>query len=184
VITVLDRDGVLVGTCAANIAAYVQASREIGLPFDEIALEESIHKGDSINEFWQSVWGAISVLQLNRLRETKAYFFVEYLPLIQINSLWRDKILDSPIDFYLATKASMESSRFIINELIPDFLDSHIYSTQDSKYASKVDVLEKISKINEIQPHELAFFDDSSQTISICADAGFNAKLTPHFCGD
>lgn len=183
-ITVLDRDGVLVGTCAANIAAYVQASREIGLPFDEIALEESIHKGDSIDEFYQSVWGAISVLQLNRLRETKAYFFVEYLPLIQINSLWQDKILDSPIDFYLATKASMESSRFIINELIPDFLDSHIYSTQDSEFASKVDVLEKISRINKIQPHELAFFDDSSQTISICADAGFNAKLTPHFCGD
>ena len=183
-IHILDRDGVLVGTCAANLEAYSRASKETGLFFDEIALEESIHRGDSIDEFRLSVWGEISNLQLTRLREAKAEFFVQLLSLIRINTLWRDKILESPNDFYLATKASIESSRFIINKLLPEFHDSHIYSTQDSEFSTKVDILARISKINNIPSHELIFYDDSPQTIRICSDSGFIAKLAPHFCGD
>jgi hypothetical protein len=183
-INILDRDGVLVGTCVANLAAYSQASKETGLGFDKVALEESIHKGDSIDDFRDLVWGKISDIQFARLREAKVEFFMQLLPLVQINTHWRDKILESPKDFYLATKASIESSRFIINELLPEFHDSHIYSTQHSEFPSKVDILARISKINGISSREIIFYDDSPQTIRLCMDSGFDARLTPHFCGD
>ena len=183
-ITILDRDGVLVGTCAANLEAYSRASKEIGLFFDEVALEEAIHKGDSIDEFRFLVWGEISNFQLTLLREAKAKIFVQLLSLIRINPIWRDKILESPENFYLATKASVESSRSIIRKLLPEFHDSHIYSTQNSEFSSKVDILATVEKINNLPPHNLIFFDDSPQTIKICSESGFNAKLVPHFCGE
>lgn len=183
-ITILDRDGVLVGSCVANLVAYSQASKEMGLDFDKVALEKAIHKGDSIDDFRESVWGEISTIQFSRLREAKAAFFMQLLPRVRINTLWREKILESPKDFYLATKASIESSRFIINELLPEFCDSHVYSTQNSEFSSKVDILARISIINSVSSHELIFYDDSPQTIRLCADSGYDARLAPHFCGD
>ncbi len=182
-IKVLDRDGVLMGTCGANLAAYSQASKKVGLCFDETALGESIHGGESINDFRVPVWGEISEREFDQIKKVKARIFTQLLPLIQINAVWVEEILFSPDDFYLATKASIESSRLLIQRLIPEFHISHIYSTQASGYPSKVEILARISEFQNTSICDLILYDDSPQTIKIVSDAGFKAELTPHFCG-
>ena len=106
-IRVLDRDGVLLGTCGANLAAYSQASKEVGLSFDETALEESIHGGESVSDFRVPVWGEISEKEFALVKKAKVGLFTQLLPLVQINPIWVEEILNSPGDFYLATKASI-----------------------------------------------------------------------------
>jgi hypothetical protein len=102
---------------------------------------------------------------------------------VQINAVWVKEILNSPDDFFLATKASLESSRFLIQQLIPEFRISHIYSTQDSEYSSKVEILVSISELQNALIGDLILHDDSPQTIQLVTSAGFQAELAPHFCG-
>ena len=182
-IRVLDRDGVLVASCAANLAAYSEASDKTGLGFDKVALEESIHNGDSIEEFRELVWGKISDVAFRRLKSAKTECFPKFLSLIQVNSIWHEKILISPNDFYLATKASIESTRLLIHALIPKFNTTHIFSTQNSEFESKVEILKKVSQLNSISMDGLIFYDDSFQTIRLVKEAGFQAELVKHFCG-
>jgi hypothetical protein len=182
-IKVLDRDGVLLGTCGANLAAYSQASKEVGISFDETALEESIHGGESVIDFRVPVWGEISEREFAQVKKVKVGLFTKLLPLVQINAVWVEEILNSPGDFYLATKASIESTHFLIQRLIPEFRISHIFSTQDPQYSSKVEILESISEFQNAQTRDLILYDDSPQTIQLVTGAGFQAKLAPHFCG-
>lgn len=182
-ITVLDRDGVLVASCAANLAAYTQASKEIGLSFDKAALEKSIHCGDSINEFREFVWGKIPDIKFEQLKMVKAESFTHLLPLIEINPFWSKVIQISPNKFYVATKASFESSRFLVNSLIPEFNVSHIFSTQNSEFSSKVEILARVSQMNNLLHDELTLYDDSPKTVALAIAAGFNAELVQHFCG-
>lgn len=182
-IKVLDRDGVIVDSCAANLAAYSEASEKTGLGFDMVALEKSIHKGDSIEEFRERVWGKISDSSFRRLKSAKTACFPKFFSLIQVNPIWHQKIRISPKDFYIATKASIESSRFIIHALIPEFNTAHIFSTQNSQFESKVEILKKVSQLNNISMDGLIFYDDSIQTIRLAKEAGFQAELVEHFCG-
>ena len=182
-IRVLDRDGVLLGTCGANLAAYSQASKEVGLSFDETALEESIHGGESVSDFRVPVWGEISEKEFALVKKAKVGLFTQLLPLVQINPIWVEEILNSPGDFYLATKASIESTHFLIQQLIPEFSISHIFSTQVPQYSSKIEILESISEFQNASPCDLILYDDSPQTIQLVTGAGFQAELAPHFCG-
>lgn len=183
-ITILDRDGVLVASCAANLAAYTQASEDMGLGFDKVALEQSIHCGDSINDFREPVWGKISDIKFEQLKLAKAECLIHFLPLVQINPFWSQAILISPNKFYIATKASFESSRFLINLLIPEFNINHIFSTQSSEFSSKVEILARVSQINNVPYDELILYDDSSTTVDLVITAGFKAELVQHFCGE
>jgi hypothetical protein len=182
-IKVLDRDGVLLGTCGANLAAYSQASKEVGISFDETKLEESIHGGESVNDFRVPVWGEISEREFAQVKKVKVGLFTKLLPLVQVNAVWVEEILNSPGNFYLATKASVESTHFLIQQLVPEFRISHIFSTQDPKYFSKVDILKSISKFQNASTGDLILYDDSLQTIQLVTGAGFQAELSPHFCG-
>ena len=182
-IRVLDRDGVLLSTCGANLAAYSQASKIVGLRFDETALEESIHGGEAVSDFRVPVWGEISEKEFAQVKKEKVGVFTQLLPLVQINGIWVEEILNSPGDFYLATKASIESTHFLIQKLIPEFRTSHIFSTQDPQYSSKVEILESISEFQNASPCDLILYDDSPQTIQLVTGAGFQAELAPHFCG-
>jgi hypothetical protein len=178
--TVLDRDGVLFDTCQANLFSYLSASATLQLDVNEERLQIAIRLGLSISEFHEQVWPEIRNGQYDEIIREKARVFRNSLHLVELNPFWSSRIVHSPDLFYIATKASLESTRFLLDEFLPNFHISNVYSVQQSNFTDKVAILKHIARENS--SNEVELVDDSVETVRLVVEAGYEAQLSPHFC--
>jgi beta-phosphoglucomutase-like phosphatase (HAD superfamily) len=175
-----DRDGVLFDTCKANFASYLQASRDLGLPADELQLSNAIHSGDGISSFSKEVWGDLSAIQFKLLSEIKRNYFVKNISNVRINYGFIESFLVNEIGPYLVTKASAVSTYYLLNHFKLDIFFDRVISVSGN--SSKLEVFNFLCRTHNLDTSRLKIFDDSPKIVHECIQAGFNAIQYPHFC--
>ena len=180
--TVLDRDGVLFDTCEANLSAYTEASRTLNLTTNLEELSRAIKSGSNLNDFYRMVWGGIPSDQLDLLRKRKIDFFAESLDRIRINHYWKNLIVCNPDIFYIATKASYDSTKHLLDSFLPDFNPHHVFSTQSDELKDKTAIIRYLSVASGIPVESFTLHDDSIDTVNLLVNKGYSAILEGHFC--
>jgi hypothetical protein len=180
--TILDRDGVLFDTCEANHASYMLAARALNLTTNVEELSRAIKSGSNLNDFYEMVWGGIPLDQLDLLRKRKIDFFAENLDRIRINHYWKNLIVCNPDTFYIATKASYDSTKHLLDSFLPEFIPHHVFSTQSDKLKDKTSIILYLSVTSGIPVENFTLHDDSIDTVDLLVNKGYSAILETHFC--
>jgi phosphoglycolate phosphatase-like HAD superfamily hydrolase len=182
-IYVLDRDGVLFDTCRLNSESYIQASSSLGLQTNLSALDDAIMLGESIDVFFPKVWGDLSSSQLDELRARKLKFFKKNADLVRLNPKWIKVVKEVPEQCFIATRASLDSTNFLLRELLPEFQLQNVYSIQGGIYKSKGKVLDVIATNLQLSLESVTLYDDTFKTIKELKEYGYSAVFEKHFCG-
>ena len=180
--TVLDRDGVLFDTCEANHASYMLAARALNLTTNVEELSRAIKSGSNLNDFYEMVWGGIPLDHLDLLRKRKMDFFAGSLDRIRINHYWKNLIVRNPDIFYIATRASYDSTRHLLDAFLPEFNPHHVFSTQSDKLKDKTAIIRYLSVASGIPVESFTLHDDSIDTVNLLVNKGYSAILESHFC--
>ena len=175
-----DRDGVLFDTCKANFESYFDASKALGFTVQESELLNAIHSGQGITDFSTRVWGELSTAELSLLRSTKSAYFIESISNIRVNHFFIEDFLSSERDPYLVTRASLASTKYLLDHFGLNFFGKRVISSSET--ASKIDVFNLICTNLSLDRSQVTIVDDSPQIISASAEAGFHTIQYPHFC--
>jgi|688.fasta_scaffold189351_3 beta-phosphoglucomutase-like phosphatase (HAD superfamily) len=175
-----DRDGVLLDTCKANLDSYTKTAETMGLATNIQELEIAIHSGAGIVDFSRRVWGELTTAELNLLRSTKSEYFIENIANVRVNHDFIESFLVNEKEPYLVTRASVSSTKFLVDHFGLDFFGKRIISASES--ASKIDVFNLICANLSLDRSQVTIVDDSPQIISASTEAGFHTIQYPHFC--
>jgi FMN phosphatase YigB (HAD superfamily) len=175
-----DRDGVLFDTCNANFESYIRASKALCLTVQESQLLNAIHSGEAIVDFSVRVWGELSAAEFSLLRSTKSEYFIENIASVRVNHDFIESFLVSEKEPFLVTRASVASTRFLVNHFGLDFFGKRVISTSET--ASKIDIFSFICSSHNLDRSQVKVVDDSPQIVHASAEAGFQAIQYPHFC--
>ena len=175
-----DRDGVLFDTCQANLESYCRAAELMGLATNTRELEAAIHSGEGISNFYRTVWGELSTAEFGLLRSTKSEYFIEEIASVRVNHDFIENFLEGEREPYLVTRASIASTRFLVNHFGLDFFGKRVISTSET--ASKIDIFSFICSSNNLDRSQVKVVDDSPHIVHASAEAGFQAIQYPHFC--
>lgn len=175
-----DRDGVLFDTCQANMESYTRAAELIGLATNSRELEVAIHSGEAISNFYRRVWGELSTEELCLLRSTKSEYFIESTASIRVNHHFIESFLVREKEPYLVTRASIASTKFLVNHFGLDFFGKRVISTLETD--SKLDIFSFICSSHNLESSQVTIVDDSPEIVHASAEAGFRVIKYPHFC--
>jgi len=181
-ILVLDRDGTLFDTCELNFRSYSNASENLKVKLNQNVLQESICKGESFSTFQLRVWGNVSSMEREALKSLKSEFFCRNLNLVRVNPELTTLIESNEDSVYMATRATLDSTKMLLDYFGVRIQKDNIYSTQTFPGSNKVTIMQNILKIAGGLPASIRLIDDSRESINEVSAAGFAAQLYPHYC--
>jgi beta-phosphoglucomutase-like phosphatase (HAD superfamily) len=179
---VFDRDGTLFDTCELNFCAYVAASEALGLHIDDEALRESICAGETFSTFRIKVWGGNISRVGNELKNLKVEYFSRNLSLARPNPELIKLIEECENVVFLATRATLESTKMLLERFKVQILWKNVFSTQSHPGRDKLSIMLNILESEGGIPAAIKLIDDSFETINAVSAAGFSSELYPHYC--
>ena len=175
-----DRDGVLFDTCRANINSYLSAADNLKLKTNVSFLENAIHEGRALHDFYFQVWGALTESQLHFLSAEKATLFRGEIKLIKINQYFISEVLDNEKSPFLVTRASFASTLYLLDNFHVRNFGDRVVSVSSSERKSQV--FTKISIDLGLHPGSIRIVDDSKDIVVESKKLGFETQHYPHFC--
>ena len=175
-----DRDGVLFDTCMVNLECYTRAADLMGLKTNSSELGAAIHSGEGLYAFYPKVWMGIASSDLDSLQKSKHLFFTEAIGRIRLNVEFVENYLISAIDPYLVTRASLASTKILLEHFDIQFFGDRVIGGDQG--LNKVDVFKKLADQHILPRLEITVVDDSRHVVEQSKEAGFVAVQYPHFC--
>lgn len=179
---VFDRDGTLFDTCQLNFRSYAAASEALGVHLDKEALRESICAGETFSTFKIKVWGDDTSHDVKELRNVKVEYFSKNLGLVRPNPELIKLIELNENAVFLATRATLESTKMLLEHFKVPIPWKSVFSTQSHPGGDKLSIMQNILKNEGGLPASIKLIDDSVETINALSAAGFCSELYPHYC--
>ena len=179
---VFDRDGTLFDTCELNFRAYTAASEALKLHVDMEALREGICAGETFSKFRIKVWGEEISHVGNELKNFKVEYFSKNLSLARPNPELIKLIEVGENVVFLATRATLESTKMLLERFKVEISWKNVYSTQSHPEHDKLSIMLNILENEGGIPASIKLIDDSVETINAVSAAGFSSELYPHYC--
>lgn len=179
---VFDRDGTLFDTCKLNFYSYTSASEALRLHLDKEALRESICAGETFSTFRIKVWGDEISHDGDDLKNLKVEYFLKNQDLARPNPELIELIKMNENDVFLATKATLESTKILLERFKVRIPWKNVFSTQSHPGGDKLSILLNILDNEGGGPASIKLIDDSLEAINAVSAAGFSSELYPHYC--
>jgi len=176
-----DRDGTLFGTCAANVASYAAALRELNHVMPE-AMELMIHQGESWIEISKVIFPKFSVKEISYIAELKKKEFAQRLNLCNFNADLHKDYLAHKL-WGLVTNGTLESSVILLNYFGIKLGKERIFTpSKDIQPKPFPDLYFEAIRFFKLDKSVITVFEDSITGFKSAHSAGLLVNKIEHQC--
>ena len=168
-----DLDGTLVDTIEANVSAYMEACKKIGISITRKQLKDAF--GERMDVFMTRLYPDISKEKMGQLRKYKAEFYPKYVHLNKPNTQLINflRTLKQDHETALVTMAQKQNAETVIsNAGISEIFDHIITGDQVVMAKPNPEAYLKALELSGLNPFEVLAFEDSVSGIQAAKAAG------------
>lgn len=168
-----DLDGTLVDTIEANVSAYMEACKMVGISVTRKQLSDAF--GERMDVFMTRLYPDISKEKLGQLRKYKAEYYPKYVHLNKPNTQLINflRTLKQDHETALVTMAQRQNAETVIEKAgLVGIFDHIITGDQVIKAKPNPEAYLKALELSKLKSYEVLAFEDSISGIKAAKAAG------------